>query len=174
MGAETAASTARSAATRPVPQAAIRAVADTLHDSGTDPGSPEATGGEVSFLRARMANKVLKAQTAKVRLEKMKAEVIDRARATAMVFDPARRDRDAWLEQPPQLAATNAQRSSFDAGVHPFGRVHLGKRLFVGSVAHHAANVEQNPRQQLAVMRQKLRRAKVDRGNARLERRVFG
>ena len=41
---------------------------------------------------ARMANEVLKAQTAKVRLEKMKAEVIYRARATAMVFDLARRE----------------------------------------------------------------------------------
>ncbi|MGV8952673.1 MAG: hypothetical protein ACOH2M_16355 [Cypionkella sp.] len=84
MGAETAAGTAQAAATKPVPQAAIRAVADTLRDAGTDPGSPEATGGEVSFLRARMANEVLKAQTAKVRLEKMKAEVIDPSRATAI------------------------------------------------------------------------------------------
>ena len=38
---------------------------------------------------------MLKAQTAKVRLEKMKAEVIDRARATVMVFDLTRRERDA-------------------------------------------------------------------------------
>ena len=97
-GAETAAGTARAAATKPIPQAAIRAVAGTLRDAGTDPGNPEATGGEVSFMRARMANEVLKAQTAKVRLEKMKAEVIDRALATAMVFDLARRERDAWLD----------------------------------------------------------------------------
>ncbi len=96
-GAETAAGTARAAATNPIPQAAIRAVAGTLRDAGTDPGNPEATGGEVSFLRAQMANEVLKAQTAKVRLEKMKTEVIDRALATAMVFDLARRERDAWL-----------------------------------------------------------------------------
>jgi hypothetical protein len=69
----------------------------TLRDAGTDPGNPEATGGEVSFLRAQMANEVLKAQTAKVRLEKLKAEVIGRALAKAMVFDLARRERDAWL-----------------------------------------------------------------------------
>ena len=68
VGAETAAGTARAAATKPVPQTAIRALADTLRDVGTDLGSPEASGGEVSFLRARMANEVLKAQTAKVRL----------------------------------------------------------------------------------------------------------
>ena len=115
MGADTAARTARAAATKPVPQAAIRAVADTLRDAGTDPGSAEATGGEVSFLRARMANEVLKAQTAKVRLEKMKAEVIDRARATAMVFDLARRERDAWLNWPPRVAANMAAELSVDA-----------------------------------------------------------
>ena len=114
MGADTAAGTAR-AATKPVPQAAIRAVADTLRDAGTDPGAPEATGGEVSFLRARMANEVLKAQTAKVRLEKMKAEVIDRARATAMVFDLARRERDASLNWPPRVAANMAAELGVDA-----------------------------------------------------------
>jgi hypothetical protein len=115
MGAETAAGTARAAATKPVPQSAIKAVADTLRDAGTDPGSPEASGGEVSFLRARMANEVLKAQTAKVRLEKMKAEVIDRARATAMVFDLARRERDAWLNWPPRVAANMAAELGVDA-----------------------------------------------------------
>ena len=115
MGADTAARTARAAATKPVPQAAIRAVADTLRDAGTDPGSAEATGGEVSFLRARMANEVLKAQTATVRLEKMKAEVIDRARATAMEFDLARRERDAWLNWPPRVAANMAAKLGLDA-----------------------------------------------------------
>ena len=84
MGADTAAGTARAAATKPVLQAAIRAVADTLRDAGTDPGRLEATGGKMSCLRARIANEVLKAPTAEVRLEKMKAEVIDPSRATAM------------------------------------------------------------------------------------------
>ena len=115
MGAETAAGTARATATKPVPQAALKAVADTLRDAGTDPGSSEASGGEVSFLRARMANEVLKAQTAKVRLEKMKAEVIDRARATSMVFDLARRERDAWLNWPPRVAANMAAELGVDA-----------------------------------------------------------
>ena len=113
VAAATAAGTSRAAAaTKPVPQAALKAVTDTLRDAGTEPGPGEATGGEVSFLRARMANEVLKAQTAKVRLEKMKAEVIDRARATAMVFDLARRERDAWLNWPPRVAANMADRKS--------------------------------------------------------------
>lgn len=38
----------------------------------------------MSFLRARIGNEVLKAPTAEVRLEKMKAEVIDPSRATAI------------------------------------------------------------------------------------------
>jgi hypothetical protein len=51
MDAEAAAGTARAATTEPVPQAAIRAVADTLRDAGTDPRGAKTTGGEVSFLR---------------------------------------------------------------------------------------------------------------------------
>ena len=66
--AETAVGTARAAAAKPVPQAAIRAVDDTLRDAGSDPGGPEATGGEVSFLRVLMAN--WGAQTSKDRLWK--------------------------------------------------------------------------------------------------------
>ena len=115
MGAETAAGTAMAAATKPVPQAALNAVADTLRDAGTGPGLGEAPGGEVSFLRARIANEVLKAQTAKVRLEKMKARVIDWARATAMVFDLARRERDAWLNWPLRVAANRAAELGVDA-----------------------------------------------------------
>jgi len=65
-GAETAAGTARAAATKPVPQAAIRAAADTLQDAEIDPGGLEPAGAEVPFPRARMANERLKAQTADV------------------------------------------------------------------------------------------------------------
>ncbi|MDO5623048.1 MAG: elements of external origin [Paracoccus sp. (in: a-proteobacteria)] len=100
------AASARVAATKPVPKAAIDAVNATLDDASS--GDPAGGAGEVSFLRARMANEVLKAQTAKVRLQKMKAELVDRARATTMVFDLARRERDAWLNWPPRVAANMA------------------------------------------------------------------
>lgn len=113
MGVATAAGTARASATRPVPRAAIEAVSDTLRESGADP-DPGAGGGEVSFLRARMANEVLKAQTAKVKLAKMKGELVDRARTTAMVFDLARRERDAWLNWPPRVAANMAAELGVD------------------------------------------------------------
>lgn len=110
LGARTAAGTAR-AATKPVPRVAIDAVNATLDDAG---GDAAGGAGEVSFLRARMANEVLKAQTAKVRLQKMKAELVDRARATTMVFDLARRERDAWLNWPPRVAANMAAELGVD------------------------------------------------------------
>jgi hypothetical protein len=98
--------------TKPVPKSAIRAVDDTLRDVGS---APDTGGGEVSFLRARMANEVLKAQTAKVRLQKMKGELVDRVKATAMVFDLARRERDAWMNWPPRVAADMAAELGVEA-----------------------------------------------------------
>lgn len=114
LGAETAAGTARAAATRPVPRSAIESVGETLREAGADT-EPGAGGGEVSFLRARMANEVLKAQTAKVKLAKMKGELVDRARTTAMVFDLARRERDAWQNWPARVAANMAADLGVDA-----------------------------------------------------------
>ena len=103
------------AATKAVPTAAIRAVAETLQEAGAEPEPGEAGTGEVSFLRARMANEVLKAQTAKVRLQKMKGDLVDRSRATGMVFDLARRERDAWLGWPPRVAANMAAELGVEA-----------------------------------------------------------
>ena len=103
-------------ATKPVPKSALRAVDETLRDAGAIPeaGSQPETGGEMSFMRARMANEVLKAQTAKLRLQKMKDELVDRTSATAMVFDLARRERDAWLNWPSRVAANMAAELGVD------------------------------------------------------------
>nr|QED22212.1 hypothetical protein [uncultured Alphaproteobacteria bacterium] len=105
------------APTKPVPKSALRAVDDTLRNAGA---APEA-GGEVSFLRASMTNEVLKAQTARVRLQKMKDELVDRTSATAMVFDLARRERAAWLNWPSRVAANMAAELGVDAHIriHP-------------------------------------------------------
>lgn len=114
LGSASAAETARAReTTKPVPRAAIEVVGETLREAGTDPDP--AAGGEVSFLRARMANEVLKAQTAKVRLAKMKEELVDRARARALVFDLARRERDAWMHWPARIAANMAADLGVDA-----------------------------------------------------------
>lgn len=99
--------------TRPVPQAAIDAVHEALRDNGADP-EPEA-GGQVSFMRARMANEVLKAQLQKERLKRERGEVVDKARAVTLVYDLARRERDAWLSWPPRVAANMAAELEVDA-----------------------------------------------------------
>lgn len=112
--AETAAGTARAqVGTKPVPRAAIQAVNDTLDEAGE---APAPTGeGEVSFLRARMANEVLKAQTSKVKLQKLKGELVDRNRTVSLIYDLARRERDAWLNWPPRVAANMAAELGVDA-----------------------------------------------------------
>lgn len=108
----TKAATRRAAERKPVPTSAIDAVQETLREGG---GAPESEGGQVSFLRARMANEVLKAQTARVRLQKMKGELVDRAKAISAVFDLARRERDAWLNWPPRVAADMAAELEIEA-----------------------------------------------------------
>lgn len=115
LGVATAAGTARAGDMKPVPRAAIDAVEETLRDAGEPPPEPEeVAGGEVSFLRARLANEVLKAQTAKVRLQRLKGELVDRARATTTVYDLARRERDAWMGWPPRVAANMAAELGVD------------------------------------------------------------
>jgi hypothetical protein len=85
---------------RPVPAAALESVRETLRDQGEEP-----TAGSPSFLQARTANEVLKAQERKLRLQRLKGELIDRARATAQVFTLARQERDAWVQWPARVAA---------------------------------------------------------------------
>ncbi len=53
-----------------VPVAALAAVRETLHEAGADPLPGETGGGEVSMMRARLANEVLKAQERKLKLAK--------------------------------------------------------------------------------------------------------
>lgn len=66
-------------------------------------------------MRARMANEVLKAQLQKERLKRERGEVVDRSRATAMVFDLARKERDAWIGWPARVAANMAAELGVEA-----------------------------------------------------------
>ncbi len=99
---------------RPVPQAAIDAVQDTLAETG-DGAEPAGANGQVTFMRARLATEVLKAQLQKERLKRERGEVIDRKKAAAMVFDLARRERDAWISWPARVSANMAA----ELGVEP-------------------------------------------------------
>ena len=86
---------------KPVPNAALSAVGDTLRENGLP---PPATGG-ATFLQAKTANEVLKSQDRRLKLQKLKGELVDRARAEALVFRLARETRDAWVNWPARAAA---------------------------------------------------------------------
>lgn len=72
------------------------------------------TGG-ASLLQARTVNEVVKAQTNKVRLARLKGELIDRSQAIAHVFRLARSERDAWLNWPARISAQMAVSLGVDA-----------------------------------------------------------
>ena len=97
---------------KPVPEAAVSAVGDTLREQGM---SAAVTGGGTTFLQAKTANEVLKAQERRLRLQKLKGELIDRARALSLVFRLARQERDVWVNWPARAAALMAA----DLGVEP-------------------------------------------------------
>ncbi len=81
-----------------VPEPAAEAPATLPGSSGT------------SLLQARTVNEVVKAQTNKVRLARLKGELVDRPQAIAHVFKLARSERDAWLNWPARISAQMAAR----------------------------------------------------------------
>jgi hypothetical protein len=88
-----------------VPEAAVAAVGDTLREQGL---AAPAVGGGTTFLQAKTANEVLKAQERRIRLQKLKGELVDRARAETLMFRLAREERDAWVNWPARVAALMA------------------------------------------------------------------
>ena len=72
-----------------------------------------ASGG-ASLLQARTVNEVVKVQTNKVRLARLKGELVDRNQAIAHVFKLARAERDAWLNWPARVSAQMAARLAVD------------------------------------------------------------
>lgn len=124
--------TAKPAATatpklKPVPEAAVAAVGETLREQGL---AAPAAGGGMTFLQARTANEVLKAQERRIRLQKLKGELVDRARAETLMFRLAREERDAWVTWPARVAALMA--SELTAGLGegvPLGAAQMQKVL---------------------------------------------
>jgi hypothetical protein len=90
---------------KPVPEAAVAAVGETLREEGL--AAPVAGGG-TTFLQAKTANEVLKAQERRIRLSRLKGELVDRARAETLMFRLAREERDAWVTWPARVAALMA------------------------------------------------------------------
>jgi len=97
---------------KPVPDAAVSAVGDTLREQGL---SAPPVGSGTTFLQAKTANEVLKAQERRIRLQKLKGELVDRARAVAVVFRLAREERDAWVNWPARAAALMAAELGVEA-----------------------------------------------------------
>jgi hypothetical protein len=96
-------------AMRPVPEAAVGAVRETLREHGEP-----VVAGAMTFMQARTANEVLKAQERRLRLQRLKGELVDRARAVAQVFKLARDERDAWVNWPARVAAMIAAELEVD------------------------------------------------------------
>jgi hypothetical protein len=61
-----------------------------------------------SFSQAKTMHEIAKAQRARIQVQRLKDEVIDRARALAVVFRLARQERDAWVNWPARVAAQMA------------------------------------------------------------------
>ena len=94
---------------KPVADAALGSVRETLKEQGLPAGS------NVTFVQARTAHEIAKAHLARLRLQRMKGELVDRARATAMVFRLAREERDSWLNWPARVSALMAADLGVDA-----------------------------------------------------------
>ena len=114
---------------KPVPDAALSAVGDTLRENGL---TTSTTAGGTTFLQAKTANEVLKAQERRLRLQMMKGELVDRSRATALIFRLARQERDAWVNWPGRVAALMASELGVEAAamqqvLENHVRAHLGE-----------------------------------------------
>ncbi|MDD2810039.1 elements of external origin [Rhodoferax sp.] len=83
--------------------------------AGAATNSGSGGAGGTSLLQARTVNEVVKAQTNKVRLARLKGELIDRPQAIAHVFKLARSERDAWLNWPARVSAQMAAKLELDA-----------------------------------------------------------
>lgn len=90
-----------------------KAVKAAVPESVTDTPAGLPTGG-ASLLQARTVNEVVKAQTNKVRLARLKGELVDRNQAIAHVFKLARSERDAWLNWPARISAQMAAQLDVD------------------------------------------------------------
>jgi hypothetical protein len=81
-----------------------------------DIGGATVTGnGGSSLLQARTVNEVVKAQTNRVKLERLRGELVDRSQAISHVFRLAREERDAWLNWPARVSAQMAATLNIDA-----------------------------------------------------------
>ena len=123
-------------ALKPVPEAAVGAVSDTLREQGLP--APAMAGG-MTFLQARTANEVLKAQERRLRLDERKGKLVDKARALLLVHRLAKEERDAILAWPARVAAEMAAELGVD--VHRLQTM-MDSRLRQHLAARHDVRVQ--------------------------------
>ena len=121
---------------KPVPEAAVTAVGDTLREQGL---SVPAVGGGGTFLQAKTANEVLKAQERRLRLDERKGKLVDKARALLLVHRLAKEERDAILAWPARVAAEMAAELGVD--VHRLQTM-MDARLRAHLAARHDVRVQ--------------------------------
>jgi hypothetical protein len=117
---------------RPVAEAAVGSVRETLKEQGL------LAAGSVTFVQARTAHEIAKAHLARLKLQERRGELVDRTSAAAQVFRLAREERDTWLNWPVRVAALMAA----ELGVEPHP---MQKILEVQVRAHLAALAELRP-----------------------------
>ncbi|MBF0354955.1 MAG: elements of external origin [Alphaproteobacteria bacterium] len=71
----------------------------------------------MSFAQARTAHEIAKAQRARIQVQRLKSEMVERASAMNLVFKLARQERDAWINWPARVAALMAAQMGIEVSV---------------------------------------------------------
>jgi pyruvate/2-oxoglutarate dehydrogenase complex dihydrolipoamide acyltransferase (E2) component len=105
----------RKSSPAPKVPAATKSPRTDAQEPAAESPTPTLSSGGTSLLQARTVNEVVKAQTNKVRLARLKGDLVDRSQAIAHVFRLARTERDAWLNWPARISAQMAAKLEVDA-----------------------------------------------------------
>ena len=104
-----------------VPEGSAKAIAESTAGGGQPSAdwpepteAPAPSPGGMNMLAAKTANEVLKAKLADLKLKQQKGLLVDRDKTKALIFDLARRERDAWQNWPPRVAANMAAELGVD------------------------------------------------------------
>lgn len=80
------------------------------------PADPPQPPG-MSFAQARTAHEIAKAQRARIQVQRLKSEMVERNSAMNLVFKLARQERDAWINWPARVAALMAAQMGIDVSI---------------------------------------------------------
>ena len=84
--------------------------------SATAPSDPPPPPG-MSFAQARTAHEIAKAQRARIQVQRLKSEMVERVSAMNLVFKLARQERDAWINWPARVAALMAAQMGVEVSI---------------------------------------------------------